>query len=190
MGDLIGIHYLLATTPLWKLAPFLYLATDGVIHFLRDKKEGFAYQTSWSAKYGDLALLSVVLMVASDLHDGVYVPSWAGNPWIQAFLLVASVAAGIVICVHTIGQRSGKPGESGQFGDIYHDVVVAPFILFSAITLLPVIWYSADWVEQYGWTAAMAAIWAWLVYRDFKSDRINQREYIAGQVQRGLTWIT
>ena len=107
MTNLVGIHQLLVAIPVWILAPLLYLATDGVIHFLRDKREGFGYQTSWSAKYGDLCLLSVVLMVATNLHDGTYVPMWLHFFRLQVFLLIACVVIGIGVCIATIQRRSG-----------------------------------------------------------------------------------
>jgi len=171
--NLVGIYYLLSSPRCaWLLAPILYLATDGAIHLLRDKLEGLGYQTSFSAKYGDIGLLACVLLGVAELRrDNVYVPVWLRDTGNQIELLMICIVIGAIVSFTTTGRRHG------QWGDIYHDVVVAPFILLSAILLLPNLWFNGSWYEL-AFIAAMVIIWLRLVQHDLKSGRFVQRQYL------------
>jgi hypothetical protein len=87
-------------------------------------------------------------------------------------ILLASVVLSVTICVLTLGSRSG------QVMDIYHDVVIAPLILYFAITLVPVIYYNGTKAEK---TALLCFIvlWAALVAFDIKYERMDQRTWLS-----------
>lgn len=172
MVRLVGIHYLLAVAPIWATALVLWLATDGVIHLMRDKFEGLGYQVSYSAKFGDALLIIAVLIAATILQrGGVYLPEWL-RPWgMQAAVLGICVAIGLVVSFVTLDERSG------QAADVYHDIVIGPTILFFAITLAPVVWYNGTPAEKF-WVLCFALLWAALVVFDIKSERMNQRQWL------------
>jgi hypothetical protein len=68
MTGLIGIHYLLAVSPIWFTGIILWIFTDGAIHLMRDKLEGLGYQVSFSAKFGDTGLIIAILIAATILQ--------------------------------------------------------------------------------------------------------------------------
>ena len=172
VSTLVGIHALLAHTPIWLTAFVLWVFTDGAIHLLRDKLEGLAYQTAFSAKFGDAGLIGAILIGATILQrDGVYIPMWLQSGWLQVGILVACFSLGVLISLWTKGMRSG------QVGDVYHDVVIVPIILFFAITVGPVVWYNARWYELL-FVAVAVVVWVTLAYFDVKYERVNQRQWL------------
>jgi hypothetical protein len=168
----VGIYAVLAGMPIWLIAIVAWLATDGVIHFMRDRLEGLAYQTAWSAKFGDAGLLTAILIAATILQRGsAYVPLWLGIGWLQVAILAVCVALGFIVWRTTHGVRSA------QAADAYHDLVIGPAILFFAVTLLPVIWFNAQTYEAIAVIVAIA-IWAALICVDVKEGRMNQRRWL------------
>jgi hypothetical protein len=174
MNNFVGIHAFLAWCPIWLTALVLYAITDCVIHILRDWREGFGYQVAYSAKIGDTGLVGCVLIAATILKRGdLVLPTWLMSPSIQPLILFACLVLGVVVCVKTLGSRSG------QAGDIYHDVFIVPLILFFAITLLPVIYLGGTTFEQIA-AVCLILLWATLVVFDFKACRMNQRAWLKG----------
>lgn len=175
MNELVGIHWLLAETPIWLIALLLYLCTDGAIHLLRDKLEGLGYQTAFSAKFGDAGLMAAILIAATIIQRGdVYLPSsllLIKTGWFQTYLLTACVAIGMGISKVTNGMRSG------QAADTYHDVVIGPAILFLAITVGPIIAFNARWYEL-AFVSIAVLVWLALIYIDLKYERFNQRQWL------------
>ncbi len=167
-----GIHYFLANTPIWLTATILWFTTDGVLYLMRDKLEGLGYQVSYAAKFGDALLIVAVLIAATILQrEGVYLPEWLQIWWLQLGILLVCVGIGLAVSLLTLGERSG------QAGDIYHDIVIGPALLFFIITLTPVIWYNARWWEKLAAIAA-ALVWARLVPFYIKHKRMNQRKWL------------
>lgn len=172
MENFVGIHWILASTPIWFTVVILWLCTDGVIHLMRDKFEGLGYQVSYSAKFGDAGLIAAVLIAATILQrTGTYVPTWLQSGLSQIGILAICIALGLAVSVKTLDARSGKTA------DVYHDVIIAPAILFFAITLMPVVWYNARWYEASFVIIAIVA-WGWLVRIDIAGNRLNQRQWL------------
>jgi hypothetical protein len=168
----VGIYEVLASVPIWLIAIVAWLATDGVIHFMRDKLEGLAYQTSWSAKFGDAGLLTAILIAATILQRGnAYMPLWLHIGWLQVAILAVCVVLGFIVW------RTTHDVRSAHAADAYHDLVIGPVILFLAITLLPVIWFNAQGYEALAVIIAIA-VWAILGYIDVKEGRMNQRRWL------------
>jgi hypothetical protein len=170
--DLVGIHYILSVLDLWVIILILWVTTDVVMYILRDKLEGLGYQVSYSAKIGDGGIVIAVFIAATILHrNGTYVPGLLQNSWLQIGIFMACVGLGLIVNMATLKSRSGR------IADVYHDIIIAPAILFFAITLLPVIWYNARWYEAVAVILA-AIVWAWLVRYDVKHGRLNQRQWL------------
>lgn len=173
--DYVGIFGILAGTPLWITIALLYLFTDIAIYLMRTILEGLGYQIALSAKIGDFGLLTVAAIAITILQSGhAYIPHWAQNVDTQVGFFLLFVVIGAVVSVATIGIRSGR------LADVYHDVVIAPAILFLMVWLVPVIWYNASLFE---FTVALLAgvTWVLLIIFDVKQGRMPQREWMANR---------
>ncbi|KKU81259.1 MAG: hypothetical protein UY07_C0022G0024 [Parcubacteria group bacterium GW2011_GWA1_47_8] len=170
--NLIGDYYVLANLPIWATAMFLFFGTLGVIHVGRDYFEGLPYQVSYSAQFGDAMLFGAVLIAVGILHrGGSVVPEWLQSNNAHVAILVTCFAFGVIVSILTIKGRSGKAM------DVYHDVIIAPLILYLAITLLPLIWLNGTKTEMVS-TTWFIIIWGLLVIFDIKANRMNQRRWL------------
>lgn len=173
-AHLVGSYYVLTKLPIWATAMILYFATLGIIHIGRDYFEGLPYQVAYSAQFGDAALFGVVLLAAGILqqHTGsIIIPQWLESSTVHMATLAASLALGVLVSVLTLKTRSG------QAMDVYHDVVIAPIIVYLAITLLPVIYFNGTRIEKVT-TVCFILFWLALVVFDIKAERMNQREWL------------
>jgi hypothetical protein len=167
--SLVGIHLILASMPLWATVTILWSITDGVMHLGRDCFEGLGYQVAYSAKFGDVALFGAVFIAITILQRGtVILPEWMESPNLQLSLYFAFIGLGVAVFSLTYDTRSA------ELMDLYHDMIIAPLVLFFAVTLLPVIYYGGTAVEKF-WTVCFISIWVILVIVDIKTDRMNQR---------------
>lgn len=170
--NLVGIHEILSTFPLWGTVLILYLFTDGVMHFGRDLFEGLGYQIAYSAKFGDVALFGCVFIAATILQrGGPVLPGWMMDNNHQIAVLIVCLAAGVAVTFTTLSSRAGR------IMDIYHDIVIAPLVLFFAIMLLPVIYLGGTLIEKF-WTVLLIMFWVLLVVIDIKTNRMNQRRWM------------
>ena len=180
MDHYIGSLYVLANLPIWATALILYFATLGVIHVGRDYFEGLPYQVAYSAQFGDAALFGAVLIAAGILQrKGIYIPEWIQNQTLHVIIGSGSVCVGTLVSLVTLGKRSG------QYMDVYHDVVVGPLILYLAITILPVIFLNGTTIEVLA-TMCLALFWACLVIFDVKKKRMDQRSWLTAH---GMTFL-
>lgn len=171
-NHLVGIYSCLFNLPIWAIVLILYAVTDCIVHIGREQLEGLAYQTSYSAKIGDAALIVVVLIATVIVQrGGVVVPGWLTHSSSHVLLGIICFLCGLLVCVLTLGSRSG------QLVDVYHDVVIAPMFLYFAITLLPIIGRGGTIVERLS-AHALISLWMLLVAFDITSNRMNQRKWL------------
>ena len=163
-----GSHYALFAFPVWVTALVLYTVTMGAIFVLRDRYEGFFYNTSYSAMLGDGALMIIVLMAAGILQRGEGIPWWCA----EGRYHVVSLASGAF--VGFIWWFTERPG---QWGDIYHHLVIAPLLTYLGMTLVPVIAGGGTWTEKVS-AVGLVLLWAVLVVFDAKQRRLNQRRWL------------
>lgn len=177
----VGVYWALSISPIWVIAMFLY-GMSSVIYVARDIFEGMPYQVAYSAQIGDAALFCVVLLAAGILQRGIvripYVLRWQTT---QVGIFVASFCLGAVACITTLASRSG------QGADIYHDLWVAPLIMYFAATLLPIIFLNGTRVEKVA-TVCSIFLWAGLVFYDIDHNRINQRQWLVDHVSH-IEWL-
>lgn len=170
-----GIHKFLFYCPIWATALILYAMTDGVMYLGRDLLEGIGYQIAYSAKFGDAALIGVVFIASTVIQRGLsfstMFPSWFLGRRFHLAVWFFSVVLGAIVCAQTLEARSG------QAMDIYHDVVIAPMILYFAVTLLPVIYIGGRRTEKMA-TVLFILFWMSLVAFDVIHNRINQRQWM------------
>lgn len=94
----------------------------------------------------------------------------------HALIGFLSILLGATMSFYTI------PSRWGHIMDIYHDVVIAPMILYFAVTLLPVIYLGGTIVEKVS-TICFVLFWIVLVVYDIMNDRMNQRRWLK---ERGI----
>lgn len=168
----VGIHALLVSLPLWATVLILYAVTDCVMHLGRDRLEGLGYQVAYSAKFGDVALFGAVFIATTILQrENVVLPEWMMQWNLQLAAFLACILLGLLVSATTLELRSG------QYMDLYHDIVIGPMVLFFAITLLSVIFLGGTNVEKFC-TACFIAFWGALVAVDIRTDRMDQRNWI------------
>jgi len=167
-----GSHYWLTVLPIWATAAILFTFTLAAILIGRDILEGLPYNVAYSAVVGDAGLVISVLIAAGILQRrGLWLSVWPQTGIGHALIMFGSVMLGIIICVLTLGSRSG------QVMDIYHDVIIAPLILYLAITLVPVIYYNGTRVEKMA-VIGFVVLWLALVGFDVKYKRMDQRTWL------------
>ncbi len=172
MDNFVGGIYVLSALPIWATAAIIFAITLTVIFIGREILEGIPYNIAYSAVIGDVGLTIGVLIGATILHrEGVHIPQWLQNIFIHLTILLGSVLFGIIICESTLDSRSG------QVMDIYHDVIIAPLLLYLAITLLPIIFINSTRVEIIS-TLCFILLWIALVVFDIRYGRINQRRWL------------
>jgi hypothetical protein len=172
MENYVGIYYVLYTLPVWAIAGILFLITLVAILVGRDILEGLPYNVSYSAVIGDAGLIIGVLITATILQrGGAYIPSWFLNEKMHINIIGLCFLLGLFICFLTLGLRSG------QLMDIYHDVIIAPLILYFAITLVPVIYYNGTNIEKWA-VIGFIFLWLALVVFDIKYKRMDQRSWL------------
>lgn len=168
------IHQLLTVVPLWVLVIVFYVGLSAPIQILRNRHEGFPYQVAWSALFGHVGLVGVVLIAATILQRGnVVYYSWFENTIFHSVAIVFSLSVGFVwIMLDRLAERADK----------YHHIVVAPILTYCMITLFPVILLNGTGIE----TAAagfLVLVWALLVWEDAKRGRLDQRTWLKKNVR-------
>ena len=172
MNNFTGIYAFLVWCPIWAVALILYIGIDWMIHIIRDRFEGLGYQVAYSAKIGDAGLIICVLIAETILKRGnLILPGPLTNSAIQFTILVGCFFVCCIISLATLESRNG------QFADVYHDLIVAPFMMFFAFTLLPVIYIGGTTIEKRA-TFFLVLLWVVFVFYDIKADRMNQRRWL------------
>ena len=164
----VGSHYALFELPIWASALIFYGVTTGVIYVARDFLEGLPYQVAYSAEFGDTALAGAVLIAATILQRGDPLPWRLTSGYLHVVAALVGISCGIT------WWSLDRPTH---LGDIYHHLVVAPLILYLAITLLPVIVISGTKVEKFC-VLCLVLVWATLVTFDVTHERMNQRQWL------------
>lgn len=168
----VGIYALLASMPIWAIALILYFAFDVVMHIGRDRNEGLGYQVAYSAKIGDMGLMIAVLIGATILQRGdVVPPSWLMRPGWHIFLIASLFVLGWMVNDLT------RHFRSAQKMDRYHDMVIAPFIVYCGITLVPIIVRGGTYTEKLV-SLCLVVLWMLLVECDFMTHRMDQRAWL------------
>ncbi|NCF75363.1 MAG: hypothetical protein GWO87_02670 [Xanthomonadaceae bacterium] len=172
MKDYVGIYAFLDRCPWWGMVITVYVATDFVIHILREQQEGLGYQVAYSAKIGDAFLLCDLFIATAIIkRNNFLLPNWLMISWVHYVIILASFLTGVIIDRLTLKIRSGK------LADIYHDVIIAPMLLYFAITLTPVVFIGGTKIEK-NFAICFVFLWFVLVVYDILTDRMNQRRFL------------
>jgi len=166
---LCGSLFVLEALPIWASGLILYGLTLFVIPIARDLFEGLPYQVAYSAQIGDPLLIGAVLIAATILQRGQPLPDWVAS---RAFNLV-SVLVGI-----GVGLAWLILSKTTRFGDLYHNAVVVPLMLYLGITVAPVVAFNGTRPEK-AWVILLTTSWLICVLWDFASGRLNQRDWLS-----------
>lgn len=171
-NNYVGLHAFLAWCPIWALALILYFAFDVVMHVGRDRLEGLGYQVAYCAKIGDAGLMGAVLIAATILQRGnVVLPAGFVHLRNHLYLIMGLLMLGWWVNEFTRGARSA------QKMDKYHDMVIAPFIAYCGVTLVPVIIRGGTFREKFA-VLLLVLLWVLTLVVDIWEKRLDQRTWL------------
>jgi len=169
--ELVGVYGVLKEFPLWIIAATL-MAMMVILVVGRGFLEGLPYNVAYSSIVGENGFIIVVLIAATVLkREPVCIMSWFSYIEAHISFLVLSLAICLSISIFTLDLRSG------QWMDIYHDIVVAPLFMFLTIMLLPVIWKNSRGVEKKV-TLCLMLLWISSFGYDITKGSLAQRPWL------------
>lgn len=168
------MYNVLSQLPLWGLALALYLLTGFVVDAGRETLEGFSYNVSHAARYGDIGLIVIVLIGATVIKRLDIPPSWLTSDMLHLAVAGICLAIGVVI---EISVMANSQWQLGQAVDVYHNLVIVPLFLYLLIILLPLICSNGTGCEKVA-TLFFLLLWLMLVIYDAKVNRLNQRDWL------------
>ena len=171
-----GGHYLLTRLPVWATAGIMI----GILMTVlvgRSLTEGLMYNIAYSSMVGDAALMIAVLIGATILqrYTKQFVYTWPRRRINHIEIMVYCISFGVITNALTLKSRSG------QVMDTYHDLIIAPILLYLAIILIPTIFRSGNRVEKLV-VSGLVLVWLALVGVDIKQDRMNQRQWLHNHI--------
>lgn len=170
-----GIYAILASLPIWATILIFYLLTLFVVDAGREKFEGFSYNVSHTARYGDVGLLIIVIIGAEILKRGQNFTGFLAIKELQVVYLMLFVL--FFVSMLRVEQIMCNKGVKRQIVDIYHNLFIAPFIACLLLANLPVIIYHGTTMEKWV-TVICYFFWAALFRYDFKHKRLDQRSWL------------
>ncbi|TRZ64538.1 MAG: hypothetical protein D4Q79_01320 [Spirochaetia bacterium] len=168
-----GIYWFLWQCPMWAIALTLVFLVIGILFIIRDWREGLPYNVSVASQQGGLALIGVILIGVEIIKRQQSSPLWMGSLDFQLILLTISVIFGIVYQWIVVA----KSNEWGTAADAYHNLFVAPLLLFMLGATVPVILLGTR--LEWNFSIFFLTIWfATLVY-DWFHGRLQQTRWLA-----------
>jgi hypothetical protein len=163
-----GSYRLLSASPLWLTFAVLYFLCIGVLHIGRWVFEGRAYNTSFTSEYGDVALITVVLIGMTVMKNQPMVSGVWGVLDFQVTLAGMCLIAGLA---------SNYYLNAKEVMDIYHNMFVLPLLAYLILSTVPIVF-------KYGTTrdkkavVAFIVIWAAFGLYDIATGRLDQRTWL------------
>ena len=164
-----GIYRTLFKAELWVTEAALFTALNLIIFGGRFIEDGFAYNTSLCAQFGDNALIIVILIACSILKKTMYVPEILISRIQSSALLFPCFIIGAVVNSVAVSMTSHPP----KWVDMVHNLVVVPVFLFLFVTLMPITFKRGS-RKQMAVTILLIAIWAGLGLYDYSANRLDQ----------------
>ncbi|MFA5098899.1 MAG: hypothetical protein WC461_01620 [Candidatus Paceibacterota bacterium] len=168
-----GIYEFLYWCPMWAVAGALYFLVIGILFIIRDWQEGLPYNISVASQQGDLALIVAILIGVEILKRQQSLPEWMGTNF-QFILFAVSVSFGLLyqLVVFFLGNKWGTAA------DAFHNMFIAPLLLFMLVTTVPVTVLYGVWFEK---TCVIFCLLVWLLTLlfDIIDGRLQQPEWHA-----------
>jgi hypothetical protein len=153
---------------LWLTFAVLYFFCIGILHIGRWAFEGHAYNTSFASEYGDIALITVVLIGVTVLRFQSHITGVLENLDFQVILAGVCLIAGLA---------SNYYLNAKEVMDIYHNMVVFPLLAYLVLTTVPVIFKYGTTLEKTA-IVVLIVIWALLGVIDIATGRLGQRNWL------------
>lgn len=166
--------------PMWLMATMLYFFVIGILFIIRDWREGLPYNISVASQQGDWALIGIILIGVEIVRrqQNLLAP-WLESWNIQIIWLTVSIIFGIIYQWVVIA----KSREWGTVADAFHNLFIAPLLVFMLGATLPVIFIYGEYYEK---VAAIMFGWVWFLTLIFDASqgRLQQAKWL--WEQRGI----
>ena len=163
-----GIYRLLNASPLWLTFAVLYFLCIGILHIGRWAFEGHAYNTSLASEYGDVALITVVLIGVTAMSRQSHITGVLGVLDFQVTLVGMCLIAGLASNFYL---------NATEVMDIYHNIFVLPLLAYLILTTVPVIFKYGTALEKTA-TVISIAVWTLPGLVDILTGRLDQRQWL------------
>lgn len=174
MNTYTGVFALFAATPIWAIVLVALYVSFAIPIIIANRVSGLFFNYSYSGMIGDIGLLVVILIGATVIQRGEFLPSWLTSAWFQGVWLVSCIAIGI---------RLGRDNfllPTATWPDIYHNAISVPlFMFFGMLMFFATIFAGKPYEIQA--SIALVLIWGILVLYDFVDDRIDQPARLENQ---------
>jgi hypothetical protein len=139
--------------------------------------EGLPYNIASSSFLGENVLFITVVLVAITVLQRSYKPGEFGVPYwfcssrVQVLIYLVCLGLCFLVSTHTIDLRSGR------WMDVYHDLAIAPLVMFLLIILLPVIYKNGTMTEKKV-TLCLLLLWGSLFGLDMATGMLAQCRWL------------
>jgi hypothetical protein len=176
VNEYLGIFKLLAITPVWAIALFMFAVCSplGIMFVLADRRTGLFFNVSYSGMIGDMLLTIAILIGVTVLQRGTVLPGWAGNIPLQFSWTVFCC----VTATRIMFKKRTFPLPTDTAPDFYHNLIVFPIYMFLVPIALIIIWNGGTLPEiTFGF--GFVVIWATLAIGDYETGRLGQPRYVS-----------
>ena len=168
-----GIYGFLHWFPMWATAFLLYFFCIGILFIIRDYFEKLPYNISVASQQGDPALIGCILIGVEIIKKQTVLAWWLDLPF-QFILLGSSIIVGAVYqLLYSIKAILWK-----TVADSYHNVIVAPLLVFLLGATLPVVILYGSKIDTI-FSALLFLIWAVTLSFDNETGRLQQQKWLA-----------
>ena len=165
MDTRVLAQWVLRAVPMWASALGFLAIVHVPILAGRWLLEGFPYNVSTAAAFGDLMILTYILIASEVLRRGEEIPRFFVEVWFDGMCIVAAAVA------FTLGP------EASQAMDKYHNAIVCPLLVYLVFAVLPVIGYRGRRGERIVALLCLF-VWAGFFWFDFQNGLLAQRTWI------------
>ncbi|KKP87388.1 MAG: hypothetical protein UR90_C0007G0026 [Parcubacteria group bacterium GW2011_GWC1_35_8] len=173
-GDgLSGMYSFLKQFPCWLTIMMLMLLMASLL-VGRGILDGLPYNIASSSFLGENVLFITVVLIAITVlqRPGKFgVPHWFCSSRVQVLIYLVCLGLCFLVSTHTIDLRSGR------WMDVYHDLAIAPLVVFLLIILLPVIYKNGTGTENKV-TLCLLLLWGSLFGLDMATGMLAQCRWL------------
>ena len=142
--------------------------------------EGKAYNVAWSSKFGDQALVGIILIAFLTLREMPKLDGFFTKPSFQTACLVASIGIGLIV------QWLDWSKRDTMVMDIYHNIFIVPLFLFLLALSFSIIFTNGS-KAKIGIVLGLLVFWAVLVVLDITAKPVNRMDQQAYLKYHGFT---
>ncbi len=158
-------HVVLTAIPIWVILACLIATLYVPIYAGRWILEGFPYNVSTSAMFGDAALTVYIILAAEVLKREPALPQWTTNASFNFICIFAGVAAFLTA------------PYAAKAMDQYHNWFIVPVMAYLIASTLPVVFLGGIRGEICA-SVGFFLVWGGFLWFDIHHHLLNQREWI------------